>query len=163
MYNHPHESLFTLRPPWSPNSIFRLLSVSLLGIQCLSLGLVSFAPMMLKHLFSKLSERVIGHFWHHSLITSNSSLNRHIDSAQAYGNEAEVAEAIRASGVPREDVFVSTCWNYLPTGIRAYLVLLQPLNVFQEPTDMNQLLEVSTSRWRGWSLVSSTESTDHQL
>ena len=38
-----------------------------------------------------------------------SSLNRHVDSAQAYRNEAEVAEAIRASGVPREEVFVSAC------------------------------------------------------
>ena len=55
-----------------------------------------------------------------------------------------MAEAIRASGIPREDVFVSKC--RLPDGIRAYLVLLQPVNVRQEPMDMNQLLEVSTSR-----------------
>jgi len=33
---------------------------------------------------------------------------RHVDSAQFYKNEAEVAEAIRASGVPREEVFVTT-------------------------------------------------------
>jgi len=33
---------------------------------------------------------------------------RHVDSAQYYKNEAEVADAIRASGVPREDVFVTT-------------------------------------------------------
>ncbi|KAF8813836.1 Aldo/keto reductase [Phlegmacium glaucopus] len=33
---------------------------------------------------------------------------RHVDSAQAYRNEAQVAEAIRASGVPRGDVFVTT-------------------------------------------------------
>ncbi|EIM90875.1 Aldo/keto reductase [Stereum hirsutum FP-91666 SS1] len=33
---------------------------------------------------------------------------RHIDSAQMYRNEAEVGEAIRASGIPREDVFVTT-------------------------------------------------------
>jgi hypothetical protein len=51
-----------------------------------------------------------------------------------------VAEAIRASGVPREEVFVSTCRNYLLPGIRAYFLLLQPLNVFQKPTDMNQLV-----------------------
>jgi len=37
-----------------------------------------------------------------------SSVDRHIDSAQHYGNEAEVAEAIRASGIPRGDVFVTT-------------------------------------------------------
>ena len=33
---------------------------------------------------------------------------RHIDTAQAYRNERGVAEGIRASGVKREDVFVST-------------------------------------------------------
>ena len=33
---------------------------------------------------------------------------RYIDTAYAYGNEAEVGEGIRASGVPREQVFVTT-------------------------------------------------------
>jgi diketogulonate reductase-like aldo/keto reductase len=33
---------------------------------------------------------------------------RHIDTAQMYGNEREVGEGLRASGVPREDVFVTT-------------------------------------------------------
>jgi diketogulonate reductase-like aldo/keto reductase len=33
---------------------------------------------------------------------------RHIDTAQAYGNEASVGRALRASGVPREEVFVTT-------------------------------------------------------
>ena len=33
---------------------------------------------------------------------------RHIDTAQAYGNEASVGRALRDSGVPREDVFVTT-------------------------------------------------------
>lgn len=32
---------------------------------------------------------------------------RHIDSAVFYGNEREVGEAIRLSGIEREDVFVS--------------------------------------------------------
>lgn len=37
---------------------------------------------------------------------------RSIDTAAAYGNEAGVGEAIRASGLPREDVFVTTkLWN----------------------------------------------------
>ncbi|HXN39687.1 MAG TPA: aldo/keto reductase [Solirubrobacteraceae bacterium] len=37
---------------------------------------------------------------------------RHIDTAAAYGNEAQVAEAIRASGLDRGDVFVTTkCFN----------------------------------------------------
>lgn len=33
---------------------------------------------------------------------------RHIDTAQDYGNEAEVAAAIKASGVKREDIFLTT-------------------------------------------------------
>ena len=33
---------------------------------------------------------------------------RHIDTAQAYGNEAGVGEGIRACGEPREDLFITT-------------------------------------------------------
>ena len=33
---------------------------------------------------------------------------RHIDTAQAYGNERGVGEGIRTSGVPRESVFITT-------------------------------------------------------
>ncbi|MFE0204418.1 aldo/keto reductase [Streptomyces sp. NPDC058985] len=33
---------------------------------------------------------------------------RHIDTAAAYGNEREVGQAVRDSGVPRDDVFVET-------------------------------------------------------
>src|ERR1041384_430517 len=33
---------------------------------------------------------------------------RHIDTAQAYGNESGVGEGIRACGVSREDMFVTT-------------------------------------------------------
>src|SRR5215213_7462507 len=37
---------------------------------------------------------------------------RHVDTAAAYGNEAGVGAAIAASGVRREDVFVTTkLWN----------------------------------------------------
>src|SRR3954471_3990517 len=37
---------------------------------------------------------------------------RHVDTAAAYGNEAGVGEAFRASGLAREDVFITTkCWN----------------------------------------------------
>lgn len=37
---------------------------------------------------------------------------RHVDTAKAYGNEVDVGEAIRASGLPREEVFVTTkLWN----------------------------------------------------
>jgi diketogulonate reductase-like aldo/keto reductase len=33
---------------------------------------------------------------------------RHVDTAQAYGNEESVGRALRDSGVPREDVFITT-------------------------------------------------------
>src|SRR3546814_18425420 len=37
---------------------------------------------------------------------------RHVDTAALYGNEAEVGEGLRRSGVPRGDVFVTTkLWN----------------------------------------------------
>jgi len=46
---------------------------------------------------------------------------RHIDTAQMYGNEAEVGEAIRKSGLDRTDVFVTTKLNngaHLPDDAR---------------------------------------------
>lgn len=33
---------------------------------------------------------------------------RHIDTAQAYFNEAEVGRAIKDSGIPREEIFVTS-------------------------------------------------------
>ena len=37
---------------------------------------------------------------------------RHVDTAAAYGNEADVGRAIRESGIPRANVFVTTkLWN----------------------------------------------------
>lgn len=37
---------------------------------------------------------------------------RHLDTASMYGNEREVGQAIRQSGMPREDIFVTTkLWN----------------------------------------------------
>jgi len=36
---------------------------------------------------------------------------RHIDTAQAYGNEESVGEALRQSGLPREEVFITTKFN----------------------------------------------------
>jgi len=33
---------------------------------------------------------------------------RHVDTAQAYGNEAGVGEGVRRCGIPRGDVFVTT-------------------------------------------------------
>jgi 2,5-diketo-D-gluconate reductase A len=39
---------------------------------------------------------------------------RHIDTAQAYGNEESVGRALRESGMPREDVFITT--KFYPGG-----------------------------------------------
>ncbi len=36
---------------------------------------------------------------------------RHLDTAQAYGNEASVGQGLRESGVPREEVFITTKFN----------------------------------------------------
>ena len=37
---------------------------------------------------------------------------RHIDTARIYGNEKDVGEAVRRSGIPRAEVFVTTkLWN----------------------------------------------------
>ena len=36
---------------------------------------------------------------------------RHIDTAQAYGNERSVGQALRESGVPRDQVFITTKFN----------------------------------------------------
>lgn len=37
---------------------------------------------------------------------------RHIDTAKIYGNEEGVGEAVHASGIPREDIFITTkLWN----------------------------------------------------
>jgi methylglyoxal/glyoxal reductase len=37
---------------------------------------------------------------------------RHIDTARIYGNEADVGQAIHNSGIPREEIFVTTkLWN----------------------------------------------------
>jgi 2,5-diketo-D-gluconate reductase A len=37
---------------------------------------------------------------------------RHLDTAAAYRNEGPVGQAIHASGIPREEIFVTTkCWN----------------------------------------------------
>lgn len=42
---------------------------------------------------------------------------RHIDTAHAYGNEESVGRAIRDSGIPREELFITT---KLPSDIKTY-------------------------------------------
>ncbi len=56
---------------------------------------------------------------------------RHIDTAQAYFNEQEVGQAIKDSGIAREDIFVtSKLW------IQDYA--------------MRQLVQLLTPLWRRW-------------
>jgi 2,5-diketo-D-gluconate reductase A len=52
---------------------------------------------------------------------------RHIDTAQMYGNEAEVGAAIRASGIPREQVFITSKLN----------------NGYHEPDDARRAFEAT--------------------
>jgi 2,5-diketo-D-gluconate reductase A len=55
---------------------------------------------------------------------------RHIDTAQMYENEAGVGEAIAASGIPREDLYITTKLN----------------NGYHRPDDARRSLDESLSR-----------------
>jgi diketogulonate reductase-like aldo/keto reductase len=58
---------------------------------------------------------------------------RHIDTAKAYGNEREVGEAVRNSGIPRNEIFITTkLWNDdhgYETTLKAFNKSLKTLNV----------------------------------
>jgi 2,5-diketo-D-gluconate reductase A len=46
---------------------------------------------------------------------------RHLDTAQMYGNEKEVGDAVKASGIPRDDIFITSKLNngfHLPDDAR---------------------------------------------
>ncbi len=54
---------------------------------------------------------------------------RHIDTAALYGNERGVGKAIRASGVPREDIFLTTkVWNDDQRKQRIHVAFEESLN-----------------------------------
>jgi 2,5-diketo-D-gluconate reductase A len=55
---------------------------------------------------------------------------RHIDTAQMYGNEAGVGEAIKASGIPRDELYVTTKLN----------------NGFHRPDDARREIDASLER-----------------
>jgi 2,5-diketo-D-gluconate reductase A len=55
---------------------------------------------------------------------------RHIDTAQMYGNEAGVGDAIKASGIPRDDLYVTTKLN----------------NGFHRPDDARREIDASLER-----------------
>jgi len=47
-----------------------------------------------------------------AVLTAFEAGYRHIDTASLYGNEESVGAAVRASGIPREEIFVTTkLWN----------------------------------------------------
>ena len=58
---------------------------------------------------------------------------RHVDTARIYGNEADVGEAVRESGILREDLFVTTkLWNSdqgYDSTLRAYEASLKRLGL----------------------------------
>lgn len=66
--------------------------------------------------------RLTGDTLHHAVTTALTLGYRHIDTAQFYGNEAEVGAAIKASMVPRSDIFLTTkvWWDQLePAALKA--------------------------------------------
>jgi Aldo/keto reductases, related to diketogulonate reductase len=57
---------------------------------------------------------------------------RSIDTAQVYGNETAVGAAVKASGIPREDIFLTTkVWISNAGEKRAYASVLQSLKNLQ--------------------------------
>lgn len=52
--------------------------------------------------------QLVGQAAYDATIAALKSGYRHIDTAQAYGNEQEVGTAIRDSGVPRNEIFIAT-------------------------------------------------------
>jgi len=68
---------------------------------------------------------------------------RHIDTAEMYGNEKEVGEAVRRSGVPREEVFVTSKLN---NGFHAHDAALKAFD--QTLTDLGfEYLDLFLVHW----------------
>ncbi len=83
---------------------------------------------------------------------------RHIDTAQCYGNEREVGAAVRNSGIPREEIFVTTkLWggrDYRDTlsSIESSLAALNggyiDLLLIHEPTgDFNEIYRAMETKY----------------
>jgi diketogulonate reductase-like aldo/keto reductase len=53
-------------------------------------------------------ELVAGVAGERAILSALAAGYRHIDTAQGYGNEATVGRAVRASGIPREEIFITT-------------------------------------------------------
>ncbi|KAJ0277666.1 hypothetical protein COL940_007645 [Colletotrichum noveboracense] len=57
---------------------------------------------------------------------------RHIDGANVYGNEKDIGEAIKESGIPREEIFVTSKLSLAPKpgmSLPTLRELLKPLYV----------------------------------
>ncbi|KAL0076985.1 NADP-dependent oxidoreductase domain-containing protein [Phycomyces blakesleeanus] len=64
---------------------------------------------------------------YHAVLAALKAGYRHIDAAYIYGNETEVGQAIKDSGIPREQLFITTkLWN-----------------TFHRPEDVPKALELS--------------------
>lgn len=69
---------------------------------------------------------------------------RHIDTAAIYGNEASVGRGIRASGVKREDLFVTTkLWN----DVRGYNETIEAFHKSMEKLGLDYL-DLYLIHWR---------------
>ena len=65
---------------------------------------------------------------------------RHIDTAAAYGNEASVGRAIKDSGIPREELFVtSKLWNDSHSYEAAKIALDKSLDLLEKAVKSEEL------------------------
>ncbi|RDB23876.1 Glycerol 2-dehydrogenase (NADP(+)) [Hypsizygus marmoreus] len=65
------------------------------------------------------------------ILTALKAGYRHIDTAQGYGTERAVGEAIKASGIPREEIFITTKlqWNHQHIVAQTFEESLKALDV----------------------------------
>ena len=61
---------------------------------------------------------------------------RHIDTAAAYGNEESVGKAVRNSGIPREEIFITT---KLPAECKGYDIAKECFNKSMEALDLGYI------------------------
>ena len=61
---------------------------------------------------------------------------RHIDTARAYGNEASVGRAVRDSGIPREQLYIT---SKLPAQAKAYDRALEEFEITMDQIGLDYL------------------------
>ncbi|KAL8724602.1 MAG: hypothetical protein Q9181_006757 [Wetmoreana brouardii] len=74
---------------------------------------------------------------------------KHIDTATAYGNEAEVGDGIRKSGVPRDEVFVTTKLYELDLILcprTTWITFLHRAQTWHNPMDVEEALDQSLKK-----------------